>query len=346
MTNLARTETLDREALKSRLADADLALLLMVLVQLTGDVSQLERFGPHLGKPGEFQHHLPPELADELLERLAEVLERGGVAPKLAPATLQRMMSVFVREAVSDRYLPMLLEDLGFVTPPVPLSRADLATRARRDTFKVLVIGAGASGVCAGIMLARAGIGFEIIERNDDVGGVWHENTYPGCGVDSANHLYSYSFALNHAWSRVKQDELRDYLRNCAKDYGLMPSIRLRHEVLSLRYDEPSCLWHCDIRKPDGTTETRVVNAVVSSVGQLNQPAIPDLKGLDSFAGPTMHTARWRHDVDLKDKGVAMIGTGASGMQVGPAIADEVAHLTIFQRSAPWVLAVTGRGLP
>ena len=206
--------------------------------------------------------------------------------------------------------------------------------------FNVLIIGAGASGICAGIRLKQAGIAFEIVERNDDVGGVWHENTYPGCGVDSANHLYCYSFELNHNWSRyyVKQPELRDYLRDCARKYGVMPHVRLREEVLGLRYDEDAALWHATIRQADGSERLVTANAVISSVGQLNRPAYPRIKGLDSFAGTSMHTARWNHEADLKGKSVAMIGTGASGMQAGPAIADDVGRLTIFQRSAPWVL--------
>jgi len=339
MTSLAYAEPADRQALKARLADADISVLLMVLVQLTGDTSLLDRLSPHLGKPGTFTHALTPAMVEEVLDRLATALEQG-VEPQIDTATLRRMMSSFVGEPISDRYLPMLLQDLGFAAAPAPFAKANAKTRSRRDRFKVLIVGAGASGICAGIMLKRAGIAFEIIERNDDVGGVWHENTYPGCGVDSANHLYCYSFALNHAWSRyyVKQPELRDYLRDCARDYGLTPHITLGREVVSLRYDEATCLWHSTVREPNGTVSERIVNAVISSVGQLNRPAIPAIAGLESFAGPTMHTARWRDDVVLKGKSVAMIGTGASGMQVGPAIADDVARLTIYQRSAPWVL--------
>jgi len=329
------------EAVRAALADADISVLLMVLVQLTGDMALLDRYAPLLGKPGEFTHSIPPDMVDELLDRLTQRLTRGGPAPdSIDPAVLRRMMAAFVGEDISDSYMPMLLEDLGFVTPEPPLARAGGDAAGRAAGFNVLIVGAGASGICAGISLKQAGIPFEIVERNDDVGGVWHENTYPGCGVDSANHLYCYSFELNHNWSRyyVKQPELRDYLRDCAVKYGVMEHVRLRQEVLALRYDEGEALWHATIRQADGSERHVAAHAVISSVGQLNRPAYPRLEGIDAFQGVSMHTARWKHDVDLAGKSVAMIGTGASGMQVGPAIADEVGRLTIFQRSAPWVL--------
>jgi 4-hydroxyacetophenone monooxygenase len=331
----------DPAEVKAALADADISVLLMVLVELSGDMSLLERYTPLLGKPGEFSHSIPPEMVDELLKRLTMRLTQGGPAPaSIDHDMLRAMMNAFVGEDISDRYLPMLLEDLGFVVPPVPLATPEPAVAQRVAGFSVLIVGAGASGIAAGIRLKQAGISFEIVERNDDVGGVWHENTYPGCGVDSANHLYCYSFELNHNWSRyyVRQPELRDYLRDCAVKYGVMPHVRLRQEVLALRYDEQAALWHATVRLADGSERQVTANAVISSVGQLNRPAYPRIKGIDSFGGTSMHTARWNQDVDLRGKSVAMIGTGASGMQAGPAIADEVGRLTIFQRSAPWVL--------
>ncbi|GGH61779.1 NAD(P)-binding domain-containing protein [Frigidibacter albus] len=331
----------DPALVRAALRDADIPVLLMVVVQLTGDLSLLDSHAPLLGRPGEFSHSLPQEMVDALLDRLTERLTRGGPAPDhVEPSVLHRMMTAFVQEDISELYMPMLMEDLGFRTPPAPLAAAGAETAERAAGFKVLVIGAGASGICAGIRLKQAGIAFEIVERNDDVGGVWHENTYPGCGVDSANHLYCYSFELNHDWSRyyVKQPELRDYLRDCARKHGVMDHVHLNQEVQALAFDEEGAVWHATIRQADGSQRRVVANAVISSVGQLNQPAYPPLKGLDGFAGHSMHTARWDHGIDLRGKSVAMIGTGASGMQVAPAIADDVARLTIFQRSAPWVL--------
>ncbi|WP_196258836.1 flavin-containing monooxygenase [Pelagibacterium limicola] len=330
-----------RDEIKAALRDADISILLMVAVQLSGDIELLDRYVPFLGKPGEFTHTLPPAMVEELLEKLTAELEKDRRKREAtAPEKLRRMMSTFVGEDISDLYMPLLMEDLGFKAPEQPLPAAVAAQPNRAAEFSVLVVGAGASGVCAGIALKKAGIFFEIVERNDDIGGVWHENTYPGCGVDSANHLYCYSFELNNNWSRyyVKQPELRSYLRDCAERYGLIGHVKFNQTVTAMRYDSKTALWHVSITQPDGSTRHVTANAVISAVGQLNRPAYPKLKGMESFAGAAMHTARWRHDLDLAGKSVAMIGTGASGMQVGPAIADTVGKLTIFQRSAPWVL--------
>ena len=187
----------------------------------------------------------------------------------------------------------------------------------------MLVIGAGFSGVGMGIKLKEAGIPFTIIEKNDDVGGTWYENTYPGIGVDTANHFYSYSFDNNNDWDHffAKGDEIEAYIRRNADRTDLRKNIRFSEEVLSLTWDEAALLWRAEIRKADGEIYAMTANAVVSAVGMLNRPKMPEIEGLESFAGPKFHTARWDHSVDYKGKRVGMIGTGASGMQVGPAIA-------------------------
>ena len=342
MTSIATPMVEDRhDALVEKLADGEISTLLMVLVQLTGDMALLDHYAPMLSRPGEFDHKIPDAEARTLFERLAAVLlDPDHVPPRLDRDQLHRMMNAFCREEVSERYLPMLFEDLGFETAAVPLSQASAPVRRRAEDFTVLIVGAGASGICAGIKLGEAGIRYKIIERNEDVGGVWHENTYPDCGVDSANHLYCYSFALNHNWSRyyVRQQELKNYLKDCATRFGVMDNIALGHEVVSLRFDEKDHLWHCTIRAPDGTQRTETANAVISSVGQLNQPAIPNLPGLENFAGEKVHTAHWNHDFDFAGKRIAMVGTGASGIQAGPPLAKVAKHFTIFQRSAPWII--------
>lgn len=336
------TEALSQtDMIAARLAECDISVLLMVAVELTGDMDLLDRVAPSLSKPGEFEHPVSEADRSEIISRLAEILASNpSPAPKVTdPEGLRRMLSAFCKEPVSDEYLPMLLNDLGFVKEAPPLANATPEARSKADAFRVLIVGAGASGICAGIKLGEAGLEYEIVERNTDVGGVWHENTYPDCGVDSANHLYSYSFALNHDWSRyyVKQGELRDYLRNCARDYGVYDRIRFREEVESLRYDPKACLWTAEIQTETGK-RTVTANAVICSVGQLNQPAIPPIPGLDSFAGPVVHTAAWDHSVEYAGKRVAMVGTGASGLQAGPELAKVASEFTVYQRSAPWVL--------
>jgi 4-hydroxyacetophenone monooxygenase len=179
-----------------------------------------------------------------------------------------------------------------------------------------------------------------VFERNADVGGVWLENTYPGCRLDTSNFNYSYSFAQKGDWPHQYslQGTILDYFRDVAEDLDLRSHIRFRTEVRGLSYDDDTATWTVVVRDADGHEESMRVQAVVSAVGQLNQPNIPHLPGGDRFAGLSWHTARWRHDVDLSGLRVAVIGTGASAFQVVPAIAGKVGQLLLFQRSAPYMM--------
>ncbi len=175
------------------------------------------------------------------------------------------------------------------------------------------------SGLLAGHRLAQAGVDFLIVEKNDDVGGTWYENSYPGCRVDNPNHNFSYSFAQRHDWPfhYSTQPVLHGYFRDCADAFGLRDGIRFRTEVRSATWSDDDERWTVELRGPDGD-ETVVVDAVISAVGQLNRPHMPEIPGIDDFAGPAFHSARWRHDVDLTGKRVAVIGTGRQRHAVHP----------------------------
>jgi cation diffusion facilitator CzcD-associated flavoprotein CzcO len=210
-----------------------------------------------------------------------------------------------------------------------------------RDTTerstRVAVIGAGAGGLALGALLRRAGVDdFVIFEKSDGVGGTWRVNTYPGAECDVPSHLYSFSFLLNPAWSKTfaGQPEILAYLEHCADVTGLRPHLRTSTAVESVSWDGTTRRW--SLRTEHG--DTWQAQVVVSAVGLFNAPAWPDLPGLDSFAGPVMHSARWDHGVELSGKRVGVIGTGASAIQVVPAIAGEVSHLDVYQRSSPWIV--------
>lgn len=201
----------------------------------------------------------------------------------------------------------------------------------------VVILGAGVSGLCTGIQLLRAGISsFTILEKSDRVGGTWYDNQYPGAACDVPSHFYCYSFEPNPDWSRKfsGQAEIQRYLEHCAEKYGLLPHIRFGCEVASARFDDGAGLWR--VRTRGG--ESLDAQVLVSGVGQLNRPHIPDLPGLADFAGVWFHSARWRHDCDLAGKNVAVIGNGASAIQFVPKLAKLAGRLTIFQRSANWVV--------
>lgn len=200
---------------------------------------------------------------------------------------------------------------------------------------RVAVLGAGLSGICMGVQLKRRGIeNFVILEKAEAVGGTWRENTYPGIACDVPSHVYSYSFELNPNWSHSYGSgrEIWEYCRHCVDKYQLTPHLRCNHEVASVRFD--GTLWQIATT----TGERYQADVAVSGLGGLHLPKSADLPQAESFAGSRFHTARWDHDHDLTGRRVAIIGTGASAAQVLPGIADEVAHVTVFQRSAAWVL--------
>lgn len=219
------------------------------------------------------------------------------------------------------------------VTAHAPAQPA--ATREAQATHTVIVVGAGFAGIGTAIELRRAGIDFLVLEKGSEIGGVWRDNSYPGCGCDVPSALYSYSFAPNPRWSRffAPQGEIKDYTRRTAEEFGVMDRVRLRHELLEARWVDDQKLWRLQ-------TSAGVYWAqfVVMASGPMHVPVLPQIKGMDTFTGVHFHSARWNHGYELRGKRVAVIGSGASAIQFVPQIAPLVERLTLFQRTAPWVL--------
>ncbi|MDI1462392.1 NAD(P)/FAD-dependent oxidoreductase [Catellatospora sp. KI3] len=200
----------------------------------------------------------------------------------------------------------------------------------------IALVGAGFGGLGAAIRLRRAGYrDFLVFDRGADVGGTWRDNTYPGCACDVPSHLYSLSFAPNPDWSRSfsPQPEIWAYLRRVADEHGVRPHLRLAHEVHSAAWDAERRVWRLATSHGAYTADV-----LVAAGGPLTEPSVPDLPGLAGFQGELFHSARWRHDLDLTGRRVAVVGTGASAIQFVPRIAPEVAHLTLLQRTPAWVL--------
>jgi cation diffusion facilitator CzcD-associated flavoprotein CzcO len=199
---------------------------------------------------------------------------------------------------------------------------------------RIAIIGSGFAGLGMGIRLQQAGIDdFEILERSHDVGGTWRDNSYPGCAVDVQSHLYSYSFAPNPDWSRVyaPQREIWDYIRGCAEEFGVLERVRLGHDVTAAEWDDASQRWL--VETSAGPLEAQFL---VSAIGPLSKRSLPDIPGLETFAGACFHSAAWDHQHDLAGERVAVIGTGASAAQVIPEIQPLVGRLLVFQRTPPW----------
>ena len=201
----------------------------------------------------------------------------------------------------------------------------------------IAVIGTGFGGMAAVIELKKRGFDdIVVFEKGDDVGGVWRENTYPGAACDVPSPFYSYSFEPNPRWPHrfSRQPAILDYMRHVADKYDVRRHVRFRTEVRGASYDDSAGRWTVDLS--DG--EQVVVDVLVSAVGQLSRPAFPAIAGAETFAGRAFHSAEWDHDVDLAGKRVAVIGTGASAIQLVPAIQPEVGHLTVFQRTPPYII--------
>jgi 4-hydroxyacetophenone monooxygenase len=334
----------DTAQLRAALAEADIVPLLLVLAHLSGDDALLDEAAPFIHGAWNFMHTLPDGLQDRIRDRLLVVLSDYDATGRALPATppahlLRKMLNIGVGQVVPEEYLPLLLEEMR-------LGEADprsVPWRARPPAevlggFRAVIIGAGLSGLCMAIKLREAGIPFTVIEKNPTVGGTWFENSYPGCGVDTPNHFFCYSFAPNHDWPEhfSKRNELWGYLERCADNYDIRRDITFNTEVTAATWDAAGACWMIGLRDAAGATTTLEANVLIPAVGQLNRPSIPNIPGLDAFAGPVFHTGQWDHSQNVAGKRVAMIGTGASGMQAGPSIAPEVEHLTIFQRTPHW----------
>jgi 4-hydroxyacetophenone monooxygenase len=330
----------DAASVRAQLSGADPRTLLMVLTHLTRDVSLLERFAK-VCDPANAETGAESD-ADAVRDLLTAVLtsERPPVDGGPLPAELfQHIASAYVHEQVDEEFVPLLLDQCGFAKlAPEPTFAAE--HQGQRDDFHVAVIGAGLSGICAGVKLGEAGYKYRIYDRNKDVGGTWLTNVYPGVGVDTPSHFYSYSFEVNPDWPEFysKGEYVLDYLRRCADGYGVLDHVEFETEVVSCAYDDASMRWAVTVRGPEGQERTDWADAVISAIGVFQGAVRPAIPGLDEFDGTTVHTAEWDPSLDLAGKHVAMIGTGASSMQVGPAIVDEVARLTVLQRSPSWVM--------
>lgn len=334
----------DDATVEEALECANIPALMMSLVHLTGRTDILR--GP-IRPPkvvGRLSPGLPPaekaEVRAMALAALREYRDRGCTLPPPPDAeTIREMMSFATGETVPDAYIPMMQEEMALDGEDSrDVSWGDVPADAR-SRIRVLVMGAGMSGLLAAIRLEEYGVPYDVVEKNDAVGGTWYENTYPGCRVDVANHFYCYSFEPNPDWSEYfsQQPELRAYFEDCATKYGVRPHIEFRTEVVSARWDDPAAEWEVCLRGPDGEESARRYDVIISGVGQLNRPRLPEIVGRDSFGGTSFHSACWDPSVDLRGKRVAVVGTGASALQLVPEVAKEAGELYVLQRSAAWM---------
>jgi 4-hydroxyacetophenone monooxygenase len=339
----------DLALLDEALAEAHLPALCAALVHLTGDESWIRpEWAPTYAPFDRTDLGLSPETEADIRAKAKAAITAfltgdGRLPPAPDAARIRKMMDFVAGAAIPEGYADFAMDELalaGRSSKDPQFEPPQVKEAARR--LKVLVIGAGMSGILAGIRLSQAGVPFEIIDKNPDVGGTWFENTYPGCRVDNSNHMYSYSFEPNHAWPQFfsPQPELLKYFRGVVAKYGLSKHIRFETLVETCVWDDAKDVWRVTLKGPNGRSEVVEASAVVSAVGQLNRPRYPDIEGRETFKGPSFHSAEWRHDVELAGKRVAVIGTGASAFQFVPEIAPKVGRLTVFMRNPPWAFPV------
>jgi 4-hydroxyacetophenone monooxygenase len=334
--------TASDEEISKALLDVSIPTLMLSLVHMSGNPDLIRG---ELKPAGLFLNEVQGYMSEEdkatvrkvALEVIAGYRNRGCPEPEpIGPELLQEMMQWLVCEPVPPEYVPMLLEEMELDGRD---SRAARSASTPADDFPVVVIGCGESGLLAGIRLKEAGIPFTIIEKNAGVGGTWWQNTYPGARVDVGNHFYCYSFEPTDQWTHffAEQPELQAYFHTVMDRYDIERHVLWETEVTEASWDDASATWTVRALDRNGATTELSARAVISAVGQLNRPHLPDIDGQQDFAGPAFHSSEWDHAVDLHGKRVAMIGAGASGFQIAPTIAGDVDRLTVFQRTAQWM---------
>jgi 4-hydroxyacetophenone monooxygenase len=323
--------TTSDEQIAAALEDVSIPTLLLSMVHMSGDESVLD--GP-LRPQGLFLNEVQGYMSEEdkaaarrlALEVIKDYRDRGCPEPApVSPELLKRMMAFLVCQDVPDEYVPMMLEELELG------GRDDRAPARAGTDVDVVVIGLGMSGLLAAIRLQEAGIPYTVVEKNAGVGGTWWENRYPGARVDVGNHFYCYSFEPSDHWTEyfAQQPELQAYFQGVMDSHDVARNVRFSTEVTGASWAGD----HWDVALDTG--EVLRAKAVISAVGQLNRPYVPDVPG--AFDGAQFHTSRWDHDVDLIGRRVVMVGAGATGFQVAPTIAPHVEHLTVLQRTAQWM---------
>jgi len=332
--------------IRSAVEEAELPALLAALFVLTDDSSLLDpelvpptppmimRIAPQGGMSAQAQAKARQLCTGALIR----ARDDGWKHPVPKTESLSAAISFLTKGAGGD-YVGLLKHEIGLPDDAgrPAWTRRDLAPQ--RD-LRVAVIGGGLTGIATAYRLSQAGVDFVVYEKSPDIGGVWWNNIYPGCRLDTPNFAYSYSFAQKADWPQQfsERDEILAYARRVVADAGIRRHFVFSTEVLGMRYDEAAGGWWLRLRGPNGERE-EFHHVVMSGVGHLNRPNIPDLPGKNEFGGRAFHSAEWPADIDVTGKRVAVVGTGASGFQIVPSLVDKVKSLHVFQRNPSWMLS-------
>jgi 4-hydroxyacetophenone monooxygenase len=332
------------DTIRTAIADASVPALLMSMVHMTGDMDILDELPRPfqliaLDLQGAMSEPDKETVRARAFDVVRDYRDRGCPPPFIPDAQqLPTMLDVVTAGDVTEEFVDYIAADLR-LTDADENGPALRSTPEQRATFPVVVIGCGESGLLAGIKLKQAGIPFTIIDKQSGVGGTWLANRYPGCRVDVASHYYAYSFEPTDHWTHFysEQPEILQYLNDVFDRYGIAPHVRFNTEVVGASWDDDSAAWTVETRGADGATDTLTARGLICAVGQFSNSVIPDIKGAKDFDGPAFHTSVWDDSVELTGKRVAVIGAGASGFQLVPAIAPVTEHVDVYQRTAQWM---------
>jgi 4-hydroxyacetophenone monooxygenase len=322
--------------LTKALERAHLVPLLAAVAHISGDIDLLNAYSStplnRLRAPVDED----PAVVAEVRGLAQKVVEDRACwrSDRLNTEELLRVATFCAGEPVPSRYAELIRVEANF---------SDSRRPVRRDVDRHLhavIVGAGLGGICAAIRLRQAGVSFTVFEKNEGIGGTWWANDYPNLRVDVPSRFYSYSFAPNGDWSAQYsiRDELQAYVESCAHGYGVTGDIRLRHEVKGASWDPAAQQWVVRVQRPGEPELVARCDVLVSAVGMLNRPSIPYIEGLESFEGPWFHSSDWERGLDVTGQRVAVIGTGATSIQLVPGIAAVAGHVDVFQRSRHWVM--------
>ncbi len=335
------TVTTDPEELGANLRLADPGVLVAVLAQITGDPSVVDRFGPKISyvpDPPERAGVTDPDTSAALADAVIDALAAPRRSDAVAADDLElfsRLLPVALGSEVDDEQVPLLLEQGGFQPSRPTLPR----TVPIPETLDVTIIGAGIAGINAALAAAEAGVVYEIIDRNDEVGGTWLTTRYPGIGVDTPSAYYSLSREVNPDWTNYYPQgaEYQAYLVALADKHRLRERTRFGTEVEALWWDEDREQWQIHTVDARGCRDIGYARVVITAAGYLNRPRWPELPGRETFEGISVHSALWDPALDLTGKRVAIIGAGCTAVQIVDSCVEQVEHLTVFQRQPHWV---------
>lgn len=337
------------EVIEDAVQYADPMVLRGLLYQLTGDET-LADMTVGMVDAGFFQIAMASDPADVEMVRakaadfLKKYRDDGAGEIPIGPADrLRRSMELVAGVTIPDCELDLWLEELAIDPWARALEWTDKTPPPAAANFSVVVIGAGMGGLGVSVQLKKAGIPFTIFEKNAGVGGTWYENRYPGARIDSPSRTYTHIFGaeFDYPYAFCTQLENEKYFNWVADKFQVRDAIQFNTEVTSLIWHDHEKLWEITAQGPNGTQVVRA-NAVISAVGLLDRPNIPDIPGMDEFAGPKLHSARWPSDLDTRGKRVAVIGTGCTGYQMIPELARDAGHTYVFQRTPSWVFETPG----